>query len=239
MGRGGTHPRERRVRRRDVKSRKPENPEKRRIGADTVGKLTICTANAGPTDLPECEKLKILKSAESAPPIGPPKHTPRDHPDHQTLESLKVEGVSHPKIESGGSGGHTPARTASSPARRQISKARKSRKSENRCRYSWKVDDLYSKRRPDGFAGVRKVENPEICRIGAPRRPPETYPPRPPRPPDSEKFESRGGLPPDNRVRWVGGAHTRKNGGFAGETSSLESPKFKKNGESVPIFLES
>ena len=136
MGRGGTHPREQRVRRRDVKSRKPENPENRRIGVDTVGKLTIYTANAGPTDLPECEKLKILKSAESAPPIAPP----------------------------------------------------------------------------------------------------ETYPPRPPRPPDSEKFESRGGLPPENRVRWVGGAHTRENGELAGEASNLESPKIRKIGKSVPPF---
>ena len=133
MGRGGTPSRERRVRRRDVKSRKPENPENRRIGADILGKLTIYTASAGPTDLPECQKLKIPKSAEPAPSIGPQKHTPRDHPDHQTLKSLKVEGVSHPKIESGGSGGHTPARTASSPARRQKSKASKSGKSANWC----------------------------------------------------------------------------------------------------------
>ena len=149
---------------------------------------------------------------------------------------MKVEGLSHPKIVSGGSGGHTPARTTRSPARRQISKARESRKTENRCRYCWKADDLYSKRRPDGFAGVRKVENPEICRIGAPHRPPETYPPRPPRPPDSEKFESRGGLPPENRVRWVGGAHTRENGELAGEASKLESPKIRKIGKSVPPF---
>ena len=81
---------------------------------------------------------------------------------------------------------------------------------------------------------MRKVENPEICRIGAPHRPPETYPPRPPRPPDSEKFESRGGLPPENRVRWVGGAHTRENGELAGETSKIESLKIRKIGKSVP-----
>ena len=103
-------------------------------------------------------------------------------------------------------------------------------------RYSSKVDDLYRKRRPDGFAGEPKLKIPEICRTGAPHRPPSSYPPRPPRPPDSEKFESRGGLPPENRVRWVGGAHTRENGEFAGETSNLESPKIRKIGKSVPPF---
>ena len=55
-------------------------------------------------------------------------------------------------------------------------------------RYSSKVDDLYRKRRPDGFAGEPKSKIPEICRTGAPHRPPSSYPPRPPRPPDSEKL---------------------------------------------------
>ena len=90
--------------------------------------------------------------------------------------------------------------------------------------YYSKVDDLYSKRRPDGFAGKPRFENPEICRIGAPHQPPFSYPPRPPRPSDSEKFESRGCRTPENRVRWVVGVHTCENGESAGETSHLANP---------------
>ena len=91
--------------------------------------------------------------------------------------------------------------------------------------YSSKVDDLYSKRRPDGFAGKPTFGNPEICRIGAPQKPPESYPPRPPGPSDSEKFESRGCRTPENRVRWVVGVHTPENEESAGETSHLADPK--------------
>ena len=109
------------------------------VSSDIHRKLTIYTANAGPTDLPESQNRKFLKSAEPAPPIGPPVRTPRDHPDHRSLKSLKVEGLSHPKIVSGGSGG----------------------------------------------------------------------------------------------------AHTRENDAFAGETSNLESPKIQKIGELVSILLES
>ena len=52
------------------------------VSSNILRKWTIYTANAGPTDLPESQNRKFLKSAEPAPPIGPPVRTPRDPPDN-------------------------------------------------------------------------------------------------------------------------------------------------------------
>ena len=83
-------------------------------------------------------------------------------------------------------------------------------------------------------------KNLKVRRIDAPHRPPSSYLPRPL--PDHQTLKSlrvEGVSHPKIVSDGSWGAYACENSEFAGETSSLESPKIQKIGESVPILFES